>query len=127
MMMGFSGEKKLVDLLLAVSDGEREIEKERQQLCKNNKFILSSAFERLDRTLSRKLVSHDIIKFLQENSVYTVSASEADNLIKYYGYPYREYLEFADFIQIFLPCEDIILREITIDREPFMTIGLSDF
>jgi len=29
MMMGFSGEKKLVDLLLAVSDGEREIEKER--------------------------------------------------------------------------------------------------
>lgn len=72
-MLSYAGEQSLVQLLMAVGDGERGIEMARQLLCRNTEFDLISAFERFDRSMKSYVSSLDIVQFLNDNSVYTVS------------------------------------------------------
>lgn len=66
-MLGFESERRLRNLLVAVGDGERDLEAARTRLCAIPDFALHSAFERLDRDNSATIVSHEIINFLRDN------------------------------------------------------------
>jgi len=82
-----------------------------------------SAFERFDRSMSSFITSYDIVRFLNDNSVYSVSEPEAFNLVKYFDADNKGCLNFADFIQIFLTCEDQMSREVTLARKPLYRIS----
>ena len=51
-MLGYESERRLKNLLVAVGDGERDLEAARQRLCNIRDFAPHSAFERIDRNFS---------------------------------------------------------------------------
>ena len=122
-MLGYATETKLKNLLIALANGEREIETSRQKLARFNNFTLLSAFERIDRNMSNNITSNDILKFLRDNSVYSVSESEVFNLIKYFENDLKYSLDYKEFSQILLPCEDSRLRNDVLSRRPYVRIG----
>ena len=115
-MLGFESERRLRNLLVAVGDGERDLEAARTRLCAIPDFALHSAFERFDRDSNATIVSHEIINFLVDNFVTHVAEPEAFELVKFFDSDGNCRLTFDEFIQILLPCEDMVLRNITLDR-----------
>lgn len=121
-MLSYGSSQKLKALMVAVGDGERDLEAARQRLCSIRDFALHSAFERLDRDCSNSVSSREIVNFLRDNAVFHVSDSEAHALVKFFDSDGNQRLTFQEFIQVFLPCEDNVLRNITIDR-PSIRVG----
>lgn len=121
-MLSYGSSQKLKALMVAVGDGERDLEAARQRLCSIRDFALHSAFERLDRDCSNSLSSREIVNFLRDNAVFHVSDSEAHALIRFFDSDGNQKLTFQEFIQVLLPCEDNVLRNITIDR-PSIRVG----
>jgi len=115
-MLGYESERRLKNLLVAVGDGERELEAARQRLCSIRDFAPLSAFERFDRDMTGFVASYEIVNFLRDNSVYHVSESEAFTLVQFFDSDGNNKLSFQEFLQMFLPCEDNVLRNITLDR-----------
>jgi len=121
-MLGYASEEKLKAVLIAVGDGERDLEASRQRLCSIRDFALHSAFERLDRDASNWVGSKELVNFLRDNAVVHVSDGEAYDLVKFFDSDGNGKLSFQEFIQMLLPCEDNVLRNITIDR-PSIRVG----
>ena len=115
-MLGYESERRLTNLIVAVGDGERDLEAARQRLCSIRDFATHSAFERIDRDCSGSVTSVEFINFLRDNSVYHVSESEMFNLVCFFDSDGNRRLAFQEFLQIFLPCEDNLLRNVTLDR-----------
>lgn len=121
-MLGYASEDRLKALLIAVGDGERDLEAARQRLCSIRDFALHSAFERVDRDATNWVSSKELVDFLRDNGVFHVSDPEAFDLVKFFDSDGNSKLSFQEFIQMFLPCEDNVLRNITIDR-PSIRVG----
>ena len=115
-MLGYESERRLTNLIVAVGDGERDLEAARQRLCSIRDFMTHSAFERIDRDCSGFISSVEIINFLRDNSVYHVAESEMFNLVCFFDSDGNRRLSFQEFLQMFLPCEDNLLRNMTLDR-----------
>jgi Ca2+-binding EF-hand superfamily protein len=115
-MLGYESEKRLTNLLVAVGDGERDLEASRQRLCAIRDFATHSAFERVDRDCTGSITSIEFINFLRDNSVYHVSEQEMFNLVCFFDSDGNRRLTFQEFLQMFLPCEDNLLRNMTLDR-----------
>lgn len=124
-MLGYVSESKLKNLLVAVGDGERDLEAARQRLCNIRDFALLAAFERIDRDATGTVTSIELVNFLRDNGVAHISEGEAYNLICFFDSDGNKRLSFQEFIQILLPCEDNVLRNITIDR-PSVRVGRFD-
>ena len=115
-MLGYESERRLKNLFVAVGEGERDLEAARQRLCSIRDFAPLSAFERFDRDMSGFVSSYEIVNFLRDNSVYHVGESEAFTLVQFFDSDGNNKLSFQEFLQMFLPCEDNILRNMTLDR-----------
>jgi Ca2+-binding EF-hand superfamily protein len=115
-MLGYESERRLKNLLVAVGEGERDLEAARQRLCEIRDFAPLSAFERIDRDMSGQVDSFELINFLRDNSCYHVSESEAFNLVQFFDSNGNNRLSYQEFLQIVLPCENNVLRHITLDR-----------
>ena len=124
-MLGLASEERLKALLVAVGDGERDLEGARQRLCAIRDFAPRAAFERIDRDISGAITSVEIINFLRDNSVYHVAEPEAFNLVSFFDNDGNKRLTFQEFLQMCLPCEDNLLRNITLDR-PSRRVGRFD-
>ena len=126
-MLSFPSQEKLKAALLALGDGERDLEAVRQSLCAIGDFALHSAFERLDRGASGWVGSDELLAFLRENGVDGVTEAEADELLSFFDtrQDRNGKLTFQEFIQIVLPCEDNVLRNITVDR-PSIRLGRAE-
>lgn len=124
-MLGFESERRLKNLLVAVCEGERDIEVARQRLCSIVDFALHSAFQRVDRSCSANISSHEIVNFLRDNACYHVSESEALQLLQFFDCDGTNRLSYQEFIQMLLPCEDNILRNVALDR-PSRRVGRFD-
>jgi hypothetical protein len=83
-MLGYESEKRLKALLLAIGDGEGQLERSRQRLCEIRDFAPSAAFQRLDRDSNEYITSYEILNFLRDNRVYGVTESECYKLVKYF-------------------------------------------
>ena len=113
-MLGFESERRLKNLIVGVGVGERELEVLRQRLCVIPDFGLRSAFERVDRDCSGAVSSYEIVNFLRDNAIYHVAEPEAHSLVHFFDANDNYRLTFQEFIQMFLPCEDNILRNVTL-------------
>lgn len=71
-MLSVISENRLKNFLVAVGDGERDIEAGRQRLCSIRDFALRAAFERVDRNLSGTVDGREINDFLRDNGVVTI-------------------------------------------------------
>ena len=125
MSLGYVSEQKLKNLFVVVGDGERDLEAARQRLCNIRDFALLAAFERIDRDASGSISSIEICNFLRDNGVAHVGESECYNLVSFFDSDGNKRLSFQEFIQLLLPCEDNVLRNITIDR-PSVRVGRFD-
>jgi len=97
-MLGFASEQKLRNFLVAVGDGERDLEVARQRLCNIRDFALHSAFERVDRDCSSFVTGREINNFLRDNGVFTVLDSECQNLVNFFDNNGNGTLSFQEFI-----------------------------
>jgi Ca2+-binding EF-hand superfamily protein len=124
-MLGYESERRLKNLLVAVGDGERDLEGARQRLCSIRDFAPHSAFQRLDRDYSANIGSNEVINFVRDNSVYHILEGEAYALIQFFDSNGSGKLSFQEFLQMVLPCEDNLLRNMTLDR-PSGRVGRYD-
>ena len=97
-MLGYVSESKLRNLLVAVGDGERDLEASRQRLCNIRDFALFAAFERINRNATGSIDSVELVNFLRENGVAHVSEGEAYNLICFFDSDGNKRLSFQEFI-----------------------------
>lgn len=124
-MLGYESERRLKSFLVAIGDGERSLEGARSRLCSIRDFAPHSAFQRMDRDYSGSVSSREFCNFLRDNSVYHVSESEAYQLVSFFDSNGNGRLSFQEFLQMFLPCEDNFLRNVTLDR-PSGRVGRYD-
>lgn len=115
-MLGYESERRLKNFLVAIGDGERDLEAARSRLCMIRDFAPNSAFQRLDRDYSNTITSRELCNFLRDNNVYHVSDSEAYTLVQFFDSDGNGRLSFQEFLQMVLPCEDNFLRNQTLDR-----------
>jgi Ca2+-binding EF-hand superfamily protein len=115
-MLGFEAERRLKNFLVAVSDGERDLELARTRLCNIPDFVPRAAFERVDRTRDGTVTSGEIGNFLRDNGIFHVSESEAYNLVGFFDGNGDKRLTYDEFVQMFLPCEDNYLRDRALSR-----------
>lgn len=66
MSLGFESERRLKDLLVAVGDGERNLEGARQRLCSIRDFAPHSAFQRFDRDGNAYVTSIEVLNYLRD-------------------------------------------------------------
>jgi len=125
-MLGYESERRLKNILIALGDAERELEAARQRLCNIHDFAPLSLFERVDRDGNGVLSSGEIIDFLRSNQVFHVSDSEAYSLVQFFDNDGNGKLSYQEFSQVILPCEDNLLRNITLDR-PARRIGRYEY
>jgi len=83
-MLGFAAQRTLKDFLVAVGDGERQLEGARSRLCSIRDFAPNSIFQRMDRDCSGSVSSRELNNFLRDQGVYHVSESEAYQLVSFF-------------------------------------------
>ena len=124
-MLGYESERRLKNFLVAVGDGERDLELARQRLCNISDFAPHAAFQRLDRDYSLQISSRELGNFLRDNGIYHCMDSELMILVQFFDSNGNSRLSFQEFLQIVLPCEDNYLRNRTLDR-PSRHVGRYD-
>ena len=115
-MLGYESERRLKSLLMAVCDGEIDLERHRQRMCEIRDFAPFSAFERIDRDGNGFLTSRELLNFLRDNRAYGITEEECHRLLKFFDSDEDGRLSFEDFKQMVLPCEDNYLRNVTLGR-----------
>jgi Ca2+-binding EF-hand superfamily protein len=124
-MLGYESERRLKNFLVAVGDGERELEHARTRLCSIPDFAPHSSFQRLDRDYSLQICGRELGNFLRDNQCYHISESELHTLTMFFDSNGNQRLSFQEFLQMVLPCEDNYLRNRTLDR-PSRHVGRYD-
>lgn len=119
-MLSIHTERLFRDMLIEVMEGEMCSETLRQQLCGGHpEFSPYSAFMRIDRTAEENLNGGNILQFLRDNQVFQFTQSDCQKLINFYDSDKNGFLNYQDFMQIILPCEDMNLRVETCNRQFF--------
>lgn len=115
----FGIEKSLGKYLGKIQRSEASLESLRQALGVNRDFEPLSAFQRIDRNDDLCVTAHEILRFLRENSIASVTEEDCQNLISYYfeAPSEHQYLNFKDFLDLVLPQDDEVLR-FTISQRP---------
>ena len=81
----------------------------------------------MDRNMNNAITSSDILHFLRDNTIYSVSESEAHRLIRYYVDDLDFSLTYKDFSQLLLPCENTVLRNSLLARRPYARVSRYQF
>ena len=72
----------------------------------------------MDREGKGLLDSKELLAFLRDNDAFHWSESNTYYLMKFYDTDEDEALDYTDFLQLVLPCEDPELRAIATQRDP---------
>ena len=83
-MLGYESERRLKNFLVAVGDGERDLELARQRLSNIPDFAPHSAFQRIDRDYTLQITSRELANFLRDNGIYHVMDSELHTLVCFF-------------------------------------------
>lgn len=79
----------------------------------------------MDRDSNGFVSSVEVMNYLRDQRNFSTSESECFRLVKFFDSDEDGRLSFQDFLQMLLPCEDNILRNITLDR-PSRRVGRYD-
>jgi predicted nuclease of restriction endonuclease-like (RecB) superfamily len=74
-MLGYESERRLKNFLVAIGDGEKVLELQRQRLCEIRDFSLDAAFQRIDRDINNYISSLELQAFLRDNNVFGIAES----------------------------------------------------
>jgi hypothetical protein len=83
-MLSCETERRLKNYLVAIAEGEGQLERLRQRLCEIRDFSPYTAFQRLDRAANNYLTSFDLRCFLQDNAVFHTSESENHRILRFF-------------------------------------------
>jgi len=83
-MLGYESENRLKNLLVAVGDGERQLESLRQRLCQIRDFAPHSAFQRVDRDANGRISSFELLNYLIDHHNRSISESELYQLVRFF-------------------------------------------
>ena len=83
-MLSCDTERRLKSYLVAVAEGETSLERLRQRLCEIRDFAPCMAFQRLDRCANEYLTSLDLLNFLRDNCVCSISENECFRLLRFF-------------------------------------------
>jgi Ca2+-binding EF-hand superfamily protein len=83
-MLGYESERRLKNFLVAVGDGERDLELSRQRLCNIADFAPHAAFQRIDRDGSLQISNREMGNFLRDNGIYHCQDSELLTLVQFF-------------------------------------------
>jgi hypothetical protein len=108
------------------AEQEIAIEKLRQILCAMRDFEPYTAFRRLDRECLGVLDGNSLCQFMRENGYRELDPNDFTQLITYFDLDGDNKLNYHDFLQMFLPCEDTYLRAAATQR-PNNEIHRRDF
>jgi len=92
------------------------MERARQRLCEIRDFAPYSAFQRLDRDANESISSMEVVSFLRDSGLRHITESECFDVVNFFDADQDGRLTYNEFLQIVLPCEDNLLRNITLDR-----------
>lgn len=84
-MIGYETERRLKNFLLALGEGEQYIERFRLRLCSIADFSPYSIFQRIDRDANERITAYEIINFLRDNKIFTITERECSELIAYFN------------------------------------------
>lgn len=115
-MFGQESKLKLRDLLLHTADQEIQIEKLRQILCAMREFEPYTAFKRIDRANVGLIDKFQICQFQRENGFRELEPEDFNSMIAYFDLDQDKKLNYHDFLQILLPCDDTYLRAAATQR-----------
>lgn len=124
-MLSITTESFLADLICAIAENERELEKRRQTLADDPSFAPSSCFLRLDRLSVGYLTPQDIKDFLRDCGA-VATTTEVTQLIESLTTRNTLRLYNSNFLDLILP-KDPILRSIALRRDlyPSWPLGRS--
>ena len=114
-MLSYTTKTRLAEFLLAVNEGERQIEIIRQILCEQDAFEPYAAFKRIDRLRVGAVNAVDIMRFLDENKIQH-SERSCHIFIQRYDADDDGQLNYTEFLQAVLTVDNTILRTITTQR-----------
>jgi hypothetical protein len=83
-MLCFESEHRLKNLLVAVGEGEHQLECLRQRLCQIKDFAPHSAFQRLDRNACGRISSCDLLNFLRDHHSHNASEAELFHIVRFF-------------------------------------------
>ena len=109
-MLSADTQNKLKEFLMATANGELAVEKRRQSLALLPDFEPYSSFVRIDRNGDNIVDSGDVAHFLSENQRTQYSQQDCQLLVKYFDIDQDGGLNYTEFLQMILPCDDLVLR-----------------
>jgi hypothetical protein len=83
-MLGYESERRLKNFLVAIGDGEHQLERARQRLCEIRDMAPFQLFQRLDRDCNDYISSYEILSFIKENGAIGISEPEIFELVKFF-------------------------------------------
>ena len=105
-------------LFVAIADHELAIEKQRQYLARLEEFEPYATFIRLDRKNNGYLTANEIFQFLQDNGL-EASMEECTYLVKFFDTDEDGALNYTDYMQMVVTCDDAYLRSTVTQRDPY--------
>lgn len=119
---------KAKNFLIALAEGEADLEAARTALCRCYNFVPGDVFSRVNRDDTKGIEVAEIVNFLKDNNVTDLDVAEITHLVIYYDTLEKnrnQVLTNDEWNSILLPCEDNSLREQVLKREPaeWKTIG----
>ena len=108
-----------------VAQEELVVERQRQQLALEKDFEPYAAFKRVNRNNDDKVTAIEIYQFLKDNHVSYVSVKDCSLLLKYFDTDMDGALNYTEFMQVLLPCDDMYLRSAATQR-PTYPVGRYD-
>jgi len=125
-MLSRASESTLCQILTTLGKGEKDLEIVRQTLCNMQDFTLQQTFLRFDRNGSKSISPQEIVDFMKDNKVFHISPAEAAELINFYDNDQNQMLNFEEFNQMLLPCEDNALATEVENRPAGAALGTHD-
>ena len=114
-MLTYETKNKISDLLIAISDGERQIEVVRQILAEQEEFEPYAAFRRIDRQRNGLIGVNQLQMFFADNKVDR-SEKAINAFIHKYDSNRDGYLNYNEFLIAVLPMDNPTLRTLATQR-----------
>ena len=115
-MFGHESKLKVKELLVFTAEQEIAIEKLRQILCAMRDFEPYTAFKRIDRNNTGFISCNAFCQFQRENGFRELEPEDFQGIVRYFDLDGDKKLNYHDFLQILLPCDDAYLRAAATQR-----------
>mmetsp|Transcript_21102 Transcript_21102/g.20265 ORF Transcript_21102/g.20265 Transcript_21102/m.20265 type:complete len:133 (+) Transcript_21102:106-504(+) len=89
---------------------ELQIEMHRQFLAHNENMEPYCVFQRLDRNEDGFITSMEVLNFIRDNGVNHITEADCYYVVKFFDSDEDGKLNYPDFMQLLLPCDNTFLR-----------------